>query len=83
MTKNDFIFGSRENVDGFARAKRWQSNGRASWVTPDGDCVLFLAIEEQLAAVGAGDRIYIVGKLNMKYRRALKKAGAVIVEARM
>ena len=78
MTKNDFIFGSRENVDGFARAKR-----RASWVTPDGDCVLFLAFEEQLAAVGAGDRIYIVGKLNMKYRRALKKAGAVIVEARM
>ena len=83
MTKNDFIFGSRENVDGFARAKRWQSNGRASWVTPDGDCVLFLAFEEQLAAVREGERIYIVGKLTLKCERALKKVGAIIVHARM
>jgi hypothetical protein len=81
MTKNEYIVGSRENVDRFARAKRWQAEGRASWITPDGVCIHFLAFEEQLAAVSKGERLYVVGRLTATASRKLKKAGAKIIRS--
>ena len=80
MASNEFVFGAREKVDRFAQTKRWQPNGRASWVRRDGGCVYFLAFEEQLAGVSKGERVYAVGKLSAVALRRLTKVGAIIIK---
>jgi hypothetical protein len=82
MTSNEFIFGSRENVDRLARARLWQPNGRASWLRRDGGCVYFLAFEEQLAGISKGERVYVVGKVITAALRRLIKIGAIVVKAK-
>ncbi len=67
--KNEFVFGPRDEVDRFARTKRWEPNGRAAWIRHDGGFVDFLAVEEQLAALAKGERVYVVGKLSDEGRR--------------
>jgi hypothetical protein len=79
--KNEFVFGPREEVDRFARTKRWEPNGRASWIRRDGGCVYFLVVEEQLAAIAKGERVYLVRKPSAVGLRRLMKVGAIIVKA--
>ena len=62
MTANAFIYGAREDVARYAKSKRWRANGRASLLTRSDVCVHFLAFEEQLTAVGKGERVYLVGQ---------------------
>jgi hypothetical protein len=79
--KNDYIFGPREEVDRFARTKRWEPDGRRSWVRPDGGCVCFLTFEEQFEAIAKGQRVYAVGKISAVGLRRLMKVGAIVVKA--
>jgi len=82
VTGNEYIFGPRGKADQFARDKGWRTEGRASWLKPDGTCVHYLAFEEQLAGIREGERVYVLGKLSSKCATALKKLGAIVVRAR-
>jgi hypothetical protein len=76
---NEFVFGPRDKVAHFARKRRWKPEGRASWLTPSGKCVHFLAFEEQRAAINKGERVYVVGKLSATASRHLRRIGAIAV----
>ena len=47
----------------------WRPCGRAAWHKPDGTVVHFLCFEEQLAIVGPGATMHVVGKASPELRR--------------
>ena len=45
-------------ADQAAREKGWRPSGRSAWLKADGTTVCFICLEEQLAAVPPGTRVY-------------------------
>jgi hypothetical protein len=56
-------------ADQAARRQGWHPHGRTGWVKPDGNEVIFICYEEQLAVVGDHVTIYFVGDLAPSVRR--------------
>jgi hypothetical protein len=77
--RDEFIFGTRDAAELVAKRKRWRSAGRASWIKPDGTYVHLVTFPEQLEAMDRDERVYIVGTLDAKCLRLLKRHGVVVV----
>jgi hypothetical protein len=76
---DEFIFGTRDDAAHFAKSQGWKEDGRATWVTPEGNCAHFIKCVEQLEAVKPGERVYVLGKPAAGMLRRLEKLGADIV----
>ena len=56
-----------------ARKQGWHAHGRAGWIKPDGNEVVFIRSPEQVAAIDRLATIYYVGELPPKVRRFERK----------
>jgi hypothetical protein len=66
----EYLFAASITVaDRAARKQGWHPHGRAGWIKPDGNEVLFICSEEQLAIIGKHVTIYFVGDLSPNVRR--------------
>ena len=80
MNHVEFLFGtSSGEAEAFGRRMQWKPYGRGAWRKPDGTVVCFTCFIEQLAAVKAGMTVHVLGRHDQALR-ALKRAGAVIVQ---
>ena len=76
---DEFIFGTRDEALSVAERKQWRPTGRASWVKPDGTFVILVRFPEQLMAIQKGERVHVIGSLDAKCARLLRRKGAVVV----
>lgn len=62
MNVVQFVYASSAlDAHDFANRRGWRTTGRAGWMTPDGEAVLFLCLLEQLEAVTPGTIVYDAG----------------------
>lgn len=60
-------------ADRAARKQGWHAHGRAGWIKPDGNEVVFICFLEQVAAIDRLATIYYVGELPPNVRRFERK----------
>ena len=75
---DEFILGTHAQAERFALSQGWSAVGRASWLKPDGTCVHFIGLTDQLAGVKRGERVYVIGEPDAATTRALKKVQALV-----
>jgi hypothetical protein len=75
----EYLFAPSVTIaDQAARKQGWLPRGRADWLKPDGTEVRFILLIEQLAAVGAGQTVHVIGKPKEPLR-ILERLGAAVV----
>jgi hypothetical protein len=75
---DEFILGKHAQAERFALSQGWSAVGRPLWLKPDGTCVHFIGVSDQLAGVKRGERVYVIGEPDAATASALKKAQALV-----
>jgi hypothetical protein len=75
---DEFILGERELADRFAETQAWSAAGRSLWLKPDGTCVHFVRLAQQLAEASRGQLVYVMGEPDTQTSLHLKKLGVKV-----
>jgi hypothetical protein len=75
---DEFILGKHAQAERFALSQEWSEVGPTSWLKPDGTCVHFIRLTDQLAGVKRGERVYVIGEPDAATTRALKNVQALV-----